>query len=287
MNIFPGSPPNILYKFLPPSLPNGKIPYWETDDSLRFSQPGSLNDLYECSPSLVNLDLENYWVHLPRKRFESDPSLWEKPPFSKIKAQDRAKYLNQIATERLAEVHANPGPIRQEILQALRQRGDQNLGILSLSEEWNIPSMWAHYASNNTGFLLGFEASHCFFRQAPLAFYKVDYQDERPEIRNSEPTNEEILRSIITKGRAWEHEKEWRLLAMAELKRLPLLSDSKPGGYEVRGWKIHRGLLKCVVFGVHIDPQIRAKIFGLCGEDVPLYQANLSIDSYKLSRIPV
>lgn len=80
----------------------------------------------------------------------------------------------------------------------------------SLSEAYNIPPMWAHYAGNHTGFVIEFDTEHMWFRrsddQAKSRLQKVVYLDEVLEEPFINPQA-----AFISKTTDWKHEREWRL----------------------------------------------------------------------------
>lgn len=87
---------------------------------------------------------------------------------------------------------------------------------LSLTEIPDSLLMWAHYAKNHEGFLLGFDAYHSYFQEKKEGIYclsKVIYSNDRPNIKFHEITLEN---HFFTKGNEWSYEKEWRLFEKDE-----------------------------------------------------------------------
>lgn len=101
-------------------------------------------------------------------------------------------------------------PIRQAIHRAF----NENVGILSLSEISDNDLMWAHYADRHNGLVLCFDEQHTFFNRRRTEndeFYfvrKVRYSDD-PPVSLATIDGDALL---ITKGRKWSYEREWRML---------------------------------------------------------------------------
>jgi hypothetical protein len=102
--------------------------------------------------------------------------------------------------------------------------GDR-FGILSMSEVPTSLLMWAHYAASHTGIVLEFESDHGFFHQRTVlpvfgCARRVFYSLERPAINvydlNAASVDEQVERIatqlLLTKGREWEYEREWRMI---------------------------------------------------------------------------
>lgn len=120
--------------------------------------------------------------------------------------------------------------------------GDR-FGVLSLSERPTSLLMWAHYASSHMGLVIEFDGDHPFFHQQHASrvigkVMKVVYADDRPAITAYEPgmahtaphIERLITQVLLTKGREWEYEREWRMV-------LPL-NDVKAHPHTVMG-RIH------------------------------------------------
>src|ERR1044071_4689643 len=92
---------------------------------------------------------------------------------------------------------------------------NESVGVLCLSELKDSLLMWAHYADNHRGFVLGFDADHHFFskrRNATDEFgflRKVDYRRQRPNVVLSD-TSSTVW--FGTKSHQWAYEKEWRIV---------------------------------------------------------------------------
>lgn len=83
--------------------------------------------------------------------------------------------------------------------------------MLPFGERRDSILMWAHYGRTHTGFVIGFDSDHEWFRRrAGRELLKVVYTRARPHRRLlSELTLEQM---VATKSDQWSYEHEWRLL---------------------------------------------------------------------------
>jgi hypothetical protein len=89
-------------------------------------------------------------------------------------------------------------------------------GILCLSASWNHPLMWSHYAEKHKGICLGFDVmSEC---------EKITYDEQRLKPSDigastlDEVTTQQLTELLFRKFKAWEYEKEYRLICRLGLR---------------------------------------------------------------------
>jgi tetratricopeptide (TPR) repeat protein len=171
------------------------------DGFIRFTQLGALNDPFDCRPRLLTPD-----------------EITVKPAGENccLKVYLAAIQMNWISTDRAT------------------------MGIMCLSEKPDDLLMWAHYAQDHKGFVVGFDTKNAFFNKSPdgTGLWKVKYSEARPnwpsslldkeiasqpkftptvtafEVKRHEcfnpDTESQDYRFI--KSPAWEYEQEWRLI---------------------------------------------------------------------------
>jgi hypothetical protein len=109
-------------------------------------------------------------------------------------------------------------------LDILEERIQQRLGlfaVLSLSSEINNQLMWSHYANNEKGIVIGFNANHKYFE----LIKEVNYTNNRPNVKKyfrkllkkiilvtDEDIDKWICANIVNKPLCWKYEKEKRLI---------------------------------------------------------------------------
>jgi hypothetical protein len=165
-------PPKTLYKYCSPD----RIDVLQSK-RIRFTQGVDLNDVFEMLP--VGL--------------ASDPDSW-------------AAAVHSVA-------HNTPGwvPVRETAEEIESRCRDvlKDVLVLCLSADWNIIPMWAYYAGDNKGFVVGFDAESEFFTDLK----KVKYEKARPKCNGPQ----DFGAAIYTKYKGWQHENEWRAMRVLGL----------------------------------------------------------------------
>ncbi len=89
--------------------------------------------------------------------------------------------------------------------------------ILSLSEEWNNPQLWAHYAGGYKGVCLCFSTQGVFGR-----INKIEYCKKREdEFTETEGGMDRLIKkSFYKKAIGWSYEKEWRIVSKSTKEHL-------------------------------------------------------------------
>lgn len=211
----------LLYKYCPPErvdvLQSGLIAYTE---------PLVFNDPFEFELILSNPSPEN--VALAKARDLAADNA------------ERSRLDRQI--ERLQDLE---GQVRLTLEQAAR-----SVGILSLSKTPDNLLMWAHYAKNHTGFLLGIDtADEAWLEQQrrlgrPEEPRQMKYASVRPShARLTEITQDDIW---FTKSEEWRYEQEWRVTRwLQRAARILELPDGPIHLFELPASAIREVILGC------------------------------------------
>lgn len=289
-----------IYKYFPP-VRRGFF----SRPQLRFSQKDVLNDPFEMSrrwKEARNVGLREYietglrYV-LPRVFTDKEVLLerfteqGEKELGRRITRNERRR-LESILTSPAGQtfiqsqlVHAQQlvGPLLEVTFARLEADFDKLMeeilakdGILSLTEDHLNEVMWAHYAENFTGFVVGFDCTNDFFfhtddkgRRSLLR--KVIYADDRVENFWRNP-----YYSFLVKTSRWEYECEWRML-----KPLSDCDERVNTMPPVCLWNVNPKMIKSVYFGFRYDDRTRTEdIANLrkigAGSDFYLVRPNLT-----------
>ncbi|TMV11779.1 DUF2971 domain-containing protein [Arenibacterium halophilum] len=104
--------------------------------------------------------------------------------------------------------------VRRKAWKCARAKHSVSQGFISFSENWNVPTMWAHYADNHKGVCLGFDLPLNRNDGTPYAT-KIKYVDRLypmdARILTDETYNREMVKiASETKSNHWSYEKEWR-----------------------------------------------------------------------------
>jgi hypothetical protein len=241
----------------------------------RFTQPGALNDPFELHPRFEALISEaEVLANLAATPIDLGPMLREayamlpeeqrlRMPFESVAsivgsymATDEARSTMSATILALFKLMRDGAPqLRERIYDAL----NNNVGILSLSEVPDDAVMWAHYADNHRGMVLGFDEQHAFFnrrRSQNDEFYflrRVLYADVAPAPSMLALDGDAVF---VTKGKQWAYEREWRMLA-------PLRDATrslKVGEDVVYLYTFPSEALTAIVFGALATPTLEVRV---------------------------
>lgn len=167
----------------------------------------------------------------------------------------------------------------------------ESTGILSLTEKHDNLLMWAHYAENHKGIVIGFDGENGFFHHQRTKddecnyIRKVTYSEERPAIQLT--TIEDMADIFLIKSKEWEYEQEWRMLK-------PLNDANETIQVNEESICLFSFPPKCVteiILGCRISPSNRKDILEYLVSDeeyshVQKYEAILDEREFKLNIIP-
>ena len=88
---------------------------------------------------------------------------------------------------------------------------DKAIGLFSLSETAQNILMWSHYASNHTGFAVGFHTDYFSERSDFDYMEPIQYQVAYSVISGLDSTNQQFFKKFFFKSDLWGYEKEWRI----------------------------------------------------------------------------
>jgi len=198
-----------LYKYVSPEridiLLKGQI---------RFSQPSAWNDPFEVQPY-----------------YKDHKSL---NPFQRL--FELSKLINHlIETNNLPSIEEYKKVGREITKDDIYSFIHRNIVGLFLTEDKENLLMWAHYASNHTGFIIEFDTNNNFFHNIDKYLFRVACDNKRPELNKDEfaslivklvglmQENKKIpedyfnkISYVFRKSLDWEYEKEWRLITTTD-----------------------------------------------------------------------
>jgi hypothetical protein len=238
----------LIYRYRPPSRVDELL-----ENYLWFSHWSQLNDPYEFFPSLDFRPEDHVGP-----RGNTDSQTYE--------------LALMVASSYVPDQH-------------LRRFRDytSGLGVCCFSRDPGSLLMWSHYAGAHKGFVLGFDASHEFFRERDLPVNcfpnrrDVAYVTERPRVALRNLTSiHSISQVVFTKPAEWRYESEVRLLQQIrpDKQRIPFPLDA----------------LKEVIVGFHVEKSLAMRMHREVSKRAPWVRWDLSLlesDRFKLARMPL
>lgn len=254
-----------LFKYLPPE----RVDVLQKS-TIRVTQPSALNDKHEALPNLTALVRDE----MVDQVLQSD--YLENPDNDTLNVMRQAPVYKEYSDEKLREILAKSAPFLKDFLAKaahdlnrgllreilpnlgtlLRDFIDPHLGVLSLTDNPSSMSMWAHYAKEHEGFVLGFNGTHPMFHSRENWAHHVGYPNP-VEYFNEKPslTILDVLsvKALFSKHIDWSDEREWRIV-------LPLAECSVCGN-DPRGNSVHllsypRSMVRYVVLGANISDSV-------------------------------
>lgn len=265
--------PELLYSY----SPGGSwLPACLAGKSLKFSSRLEFNDPFDSRPAYkVNKGKEGGdFIHDRLKRTHLSPA-------------NRLKALRAIRRRTLVE-------------RPLGELDDFNLldefGMLCLTEEWDEPLFWGHYAAKHTGICIAFRTDRDVFQFAE----DIVYQNELPVILRPQDDPKTMLnKTFLTKSDAWQYEKEWRIIKQKSPDSLPrqdqylehfmdqnsyrLLTENRGAGI----YEFDPTAIESITMGLLItkpDEKFVIETVQKSGYKLPVYKAVKHPTQYKITR---
>ncbi len=286
-----------IYKYLAPQrvdvLSNAR---------LRCTPPDELNDPHEARPVITST--------LPEVRAQTAfDEMW---PQIVACTDFRPVWINRFVPERLIAFLFRRVPalhdtgnealdtlrsmINSGLLEKVRQLQDHDFdplrrafGILSFSKRADCPVMWAHYAAEHSGFVVGYSEGHPVFSGStdPQDFIgrllPVQYIDAGTDAHEALG-----LTAFFMKSRRWSHEEEVRMVMHLDdhLDRVDL-----PTGTAVHLLRVPPEAVESVTYGARSSSDLvstlRTTLSRPDYQHVRVFRAAVSSSAFRVDALPV
>lgn len=265
---------------------------------IRFTQPSVFNDPFEMQPFYEPL-ANNDEVQQAIERAEFTAILEEQffEQYGNLPAEIQnivsRELLMSFLTNMVSPIAVEHAPAVLEGLTAAISEGlytgfDKNIGVLSMSEKRDDLLMWAHYAQNHKGLVVGFDGGHGYFHQqlSPSDEFryvrKVHYSKSRPNIKLTRV--EDATGIFLTKSEDWRYEDEWRMMRpLADASETKIVGDGS-----IHLFSFPPACVAEVILGYRMPPELMKEIFEYLSSDqqyshVEKYVALLDEKDFKLN----
>lgn len=239
-----------------------------SEGRLKLSSPDRFNDPWDCrvhykvptDPAGVDRALQ-HWKELNRRHH---------PEISEVKRAIAA-----------FNIQSDPGKLRDVFVKTEERLYEylcKQYRIYCLSERFDMPLMWGHYAGEHTGICLEFNPKLPPFLKAVT---KVRYLSAYPayDIVDGD------YGALITKSADWSYEAEWRLIAEERaFARSPLTIKTDNDFLN-----IPFGLLESIIIGCLTGESAQKQIETIVKNNAPsvlIRKATLARDKYELVITP-
>ena len=271
---------SVIYKY----LPFERLSYLE-NELLRITQPGDLNDPFECLPIPPSIEEFIEVLNITSKRELVRIEQFPKKERLEIKTKMNIKLKQEISKIRNNE----PENFRMRFYNDGAKKINSLIGIISLSRRWNSTLMWSHYTNSHKGFCVGFNSEDNYFKaynqlsNLERIFLPVVYSDQRVKIPIVEGEDINPL-VMLTKSNDWEYEEEERLLVT--LSQSEKTIQNKP--FDVHLFKVPHRLITEIIVGANISPENLKTIKEFCIKNsINLYQSKISEHKFDMERFKI
>ena len=282
------------------------------NSSLRFARPAEMNDpfdvridelfdsdleqfLGENKLPLFDLFVQNPEPYLKRKGFQPKAAEMFAKALGALPEADKVQLRNEFAATDLAKLYPDMDGMKQRI-EADRQfviSNIENTGIFCATKNFSNLLMWAHYADQHKGLVLGFKPS--LERDSMLMLLEpVIYSNERPAFYDpkldwnpdadkeaSRIVSEQIIKRIhFTKSLHWSYEEELRFVIPDEVKQ----------GEQASFLKFYPEELAELYLGCRMEENVKDQISSIAlklNPKVAIFQSKLAKYSYELEFIKI
>ncbi|PCJ61093.1 MAG: hypothetical protein COA65_02430 [Rhodospirillaceae bacterium] len=258
-----------LYKYKAIDGDNGDNFKWAgrifTHNEIYFANANDFNDPFDCKFDFSfdgsNQDRKDYLIKYVKDRHPNwnreCRNTWIAKNFSNF-SWDDPDFINRVKES------------NKKLILTVR--------ICSFSEVPDDILMWSHYANGHQGFCLQFSGNEDtdFIANGPFnkREQKISYSDTYPIVNRFKDSDMETLKkSLLTKAKRWEYEKEWRMI---DHKKGPDIKRFSPE------------MLVGVIFGCRMTEENQGQIREWCANrktKISFYKAQEETQSYSLKII--
>ena len=217
------------------------------DGTIRFTQPGALNDPFEMVPEL----------YVPEE-FGSQEISFRFSVTEQRRELEAGTLDDDFESDHLSDQNS------RRILDSLNRA----IGILCLSKNGSSLLMWSHYADSYSGAVVQFDETHEFF----LGSIGVKYSERRPKVDIASYTDVDEpvpIAELCVKAKEWEHEDEVRVVrSLANCRCVGTAS-----GFPVHVMDVPLECIESIILGERMPVSHQREIWELVKdmEDVSLY----------------
>lgn len=215
--------PKTLYKFT-------RFDTFFDKAELRISPICDLNDPFEGMPIIEHLWPEDEFINdydNKLKKIANQSSIREYGlERLRIEAKENPKYVYKILKYAISKSNIS-SMIRNYFI-------NDNIRVLSLTSCNNNELLWSFYADSHKGFVVGLKSDHQIFsanfwddEKLNVGLRKIRYTQRRRKFY-LEVKNNFCIETLLYKSKAWEYEREWRLI-ISNTKKLHDNSKGKCG----------------------------------------------------------
>jgi hypothetical protein len=233
-----------------------------TQNKIYCSSPKSLNDPFDCRPSLD--------FRASKREMRDELNRLQKLIRPGMNRKARRKSRDEMFDDPVWNPRTETAKARFQELYDLEMNRN---GVLCMSARNDDILMWAHYADSHRGVCLEFTSISPLMSLAQ----RVHYSETRPIISQYTNVDKAISfeRAMLTKSEHWCYEKEWRIIRNEEG-----FGHAKFQSKDLTG----------IIFGLQCQPDMVQRFREMLKDrasPISLYRAEINKKNYKISIVPL
>lgn len=118
--------------------------------------------------------------------------------------------LTLLQAQQAANAIPNIGQHASNLLDEVKLNKSNTIGVLCLSETINNILLWAHYADEHKGCVVGIDVTQ--LPEDRFFPFKVNYQTNYPKMEYLKCNNDFLEKWALTKSNHWQYEEERRII---------------------------------------------------------------------------
>lgn len=287
------TPPKKLYKYRTFSVNTLRL---LTEAEIYYAPPAQLNDPLDCKPTIEDdtdrESLEKLYYKMLKESHDKNLKATHDAYTTMLKIVDsklpetnnsKEYVLKQINEHRYYSTQYGNYNDGQEgeayyrecligVIKKILYDEIGKKGVLSLSEKWDCPLMWSHYADQHYGLCIEYDMTEHDCKNIKAVNYSQPRSIKISDIiawkKNSSTDAENTILNTFfySKARQWKYEKEWR--------------DINESGVNSAPFKI-----SAIYFGFRCDESVRTSIGKLlAGKPIKFYDITTPNKSFDLKR---
>jgi len=282
----------ILYKYLK----------YERKDILesgliRFTQPKNFNDPFEALPNVKYIFSAEFVSGIIRilsdkKQLNSFVNKLNSENSKRIFQELYFTYQESNSAEKELMINRLLGDSEENLSKSIQSYWNDQIGILSLSEENDNLTMWSHYADEHKGFAIGFNPKKITdLKSQFMQLRKMHYSCIRPKLslfeleQSKEERNKKWLNAfLLTKSKDWAYENEWRQINYLKYATKTLESN----GQQIKLFKYNPESIESIYLGCKMPPENKKRIVDLTRNlNIRIYEMGIDKKNYCLEKIRI
>jgi hypothetical protein len=252
----------LVYKYMPTER------FFE-NYKFRLTPAEDLNDLSELVPDIRLRNANNYAADIVSRNLQSTylQALIARPDLDPMVVWHQIWQAAQTHISNF-DAQATAAQIHKEFMRVT----NRNVGVLSLTDDPLNETMWAYYADDHKGFVVGLDSDSTFFNPKPREpkpcgqLMNVIYTDTAPVVYVEAGKFDIPKEVFFAKTTKWSDEREWRMI-----KYLPMADEVKtnPDGKKIHLFDVPSDAIKEVIFGARVREDVVQRLQAHIRKQIP------------------